>query len=275
MLMNLFRRRGGQSPQDQRNMVGAEMMGRATGGAAIAQQGGVIGFGTRYQAVARDVNGKVLWTASAKNRIVTAGLNKFLDATLKTGLASPAWYLGLVGASISDAAITASGTGLTSASNPWAAADASRSLIVRGAGASGADLVTTIGTYNSAGSVATGAAAGTTVSGAKAAWDARAGDTMASHSPWTSVTNFSNSTRPAWTPGSISGGSVDNSGSPAVFNINADATDVFGFFMCDDNTKAGSTGTLLGMAIFGSPGSRRLNNGDTLSVTATINATPV
>lgn len=30
------------------------------------------------------------------NIVVTTGLNKLLDATLKTGLASPAWYVGLV-----------------------------------------------------------------------------------------------------------------------------------------------------------------------------------
>lgn len=30
-----------------------------------------------------------------RNLVTTAGLNKYLDATLKTGLATPAWYVGL------------------------------------------------------------------------------------------------------------------------------------------------------------------------------------
>jgi hypothetical protein len=35
------------------------------------------------------------WVEEFDNIVVTAGLNKYLDATLKTGLAAPLWYIGL------------------------------------------------------------------------------------------------------------------------------------------------------------------------------------
>jgi len=40
---------------------------------------------------------KLRWKDHFYNIVVTAGLNKLLDATFKTGLASPAWYVGLKG----------------------------------------------------------------------------------------------------------------------------------------------------------------------------------
>lgn len=232
----------------------------------------VLALSSRYTVECFDARGRRKWRALARNRVVTAGLNQILSATFTSGLASPAWYVGLVGASISDAAITASAATLTSASALWTSADAGRAIVVRGAGAAGADLVTTILTYNSAGNVTLAANAGTTVTGAEAAWDARAADTMASHSPWTDQHAYSNANRPAWTGGSVSGGSVDNSGSPASFSINANTTDIFGAFLANNNTVNGSTGTLYGMAIFGAPGSRRANSGDTVNVTVTLTA---
>lgn len=42
--------------------------------------------------------GKVIWKHGQHNLVTTAGLNKLLDATFKTGLATPAWYVGLVNA---------------------------------------------------------------------------------------------------------------------------------------------------------------------------------
>jgi hypothetical protein len=36
------------------------------------------------------------WADGFNNIVVTAGLNKLIDATFKTGLASPAWFVGLV-----------------------------------------------------------------------------------------------------------------------------------------------------------------------------------
>lgn len=41
--------------------------------------------------------GELLWqSAPIPNLVTTAGKNKLLDATLKTGLTTPAWFLGLV-----------------------------------------------------------------------------------------------------------------------------------------------------------------------------------
>lgn len=144
-------------------------------------------------------DGQLKWREEFDNIVVTAGLNKYLDATLKTGLASPAWYVGL----------------------------------------------------KDTGSIV-------------------AGDTMGSHGGWATITPYSNATDPAFTPGTISGGSVDNSASKAVFNINA-TDDVYGAFLKDDNTKGGSTGTLLGGADFAAM--RGVANGDTLNVQITCSLT--
>lgn len=239
------------------------------GGAALAAAlAGAVLAQTTYDVTAHDCNGKFLWKAQAKNRVVTAGLNKLLDATLKTGLTTPAWFIGLCGASITDGAITASNAVLLSASNPFLAGDVGRSIIVRGAGASGADLVTTIQTFTNSGSVTLAANATTTVSGASVIWEARAADTMASHAPWVESAAYSQATRPAFTPGAISGGSVDNSASQAQYSINANNTIIGGLFLVDNSTISGATGTLYGMAPF-TVSFRQLNNGDTLSVTAT------
>jgi hypothetical protein len=40
--------------------------------------------------------GALVWTEAFDNMVVTAGKNKLLDACFVTGLASPAWYVGLV-----------------------------------------------------------------------------------------------------------------------------------------------------------------------------------
>ena len=227
---------------------------------------------TRYNVTARNAAGEILWSETTHNRVVTAGLNKLLDATFKTGLASPAWYVGICGASITDGAITATDNTFTSAgSTPFTSADVGRAIIVRGAAAAGGDLVTTVASYTNSGSVELTDAAATTVTGASAIWEARAADTSASHAPWTENTDYSESTRPAFTPGSISAGSVSNTASQAQFSINANNTLIGGLFMIDNSTKGGSTGTLYGMAPF-SVSFRQLNNGDTLSVTATLTA---
>jgi hypothetical protein len=94
-------------------------------------------------------------------------------------------------------------------------------------------------------------------------------DTMSSHAGWTEDQTYSNATRPAWTPGAVSGQSVDNSASKAVFNIN-NTTTIYGAFMTSNNAKGGSTGTLYGAGDFGS--SRAVINGDTLNVTVTCTA---
>lgn len=83
---------------------------------------------------------------------------------------------------------------------------------------------------------------------------------------WEESTAYSNSTRVAWTGGSASGGSIDNSASKAVFNINATDT-IRGGFMITNSTKGGTTGKLYGEADFAA--ARSVLNGDTLNVTLT------
>lgn len=131
--------------------------------------------------------------------IVTDGLNKLLDATLKTGLTTPLWYVGL------------KDTGTILLAN-----------------------------------------------------------TMASHVAWATITPYSNATNPAFTPGTISAGSVDNSASKAVFNINA-TDDIYGAFMTDNSAKGGATGILFGGGDF--TAMRSVISGDTLNVTITVTIT--
>jgi len=158
-----------------------------------------ININQRYKVECFDKDGNEKWEETFDNLVVTAGRNQYLDATLKTGDASPAWYVGLKG---------------------------------------------------------TGAPV--------------AGDTMASHGGWTTLTPYSNATNPVYTPGTIASGSVDNDASKAVFNINATST-IFGAFLSDNSTKGGATGILLGAGDFAS--SRAVLDGDTLNVTVTCSIT--
>jgi hypothetical protein len=68
------------------------------------------------------------------------------------------------------------------------------------------------------------------------------GDTMASHGGWTEWTAYTQANRVAWGQGAGSAGAISNA-SPMVFDINGTGT-VKGLFICDNNTKGGSTGLL-------------------------------
>lgn len=96
-----------------------------------------------------------------------------------------------------------------------------------------------------------------------------AGDTLASHAGWTEVTAYDEATRQGWTDGGVSGQSVDNSGSPAVFTINANGTTVGGAFLT--SASSGTSGTLYAVGAF-TAGNKLLDDDDTLSVTATFTA---
>lgn len=52
-------------------------------------------FYATYEVECRDKDGNLKWTDKFRNLIPTVGKDKILDATLKTGIASPAWYVGL------------------------------------------------------------------------------------------------------------------------------------------------------------------------------------
>ena len=102
--------------------------------------------------------------------------------------------------------------------------------------------------------------------GLKGAGSAAAGDTMSSHSGWSEVTVYDESTREVFTPGTVSSQSVNNSGSTAVFTMNASYT-VAGVFLTTNSTKGGTTGTLYSAGDFAA--SRSGGSGDTLTVTYT------
>jgi len=97
-----------------------------------------------------------------------------------------------------------------------------------------------------------------------------AADTMASHSGWTESAVYSEATRPAYTPGTVSAGSVSNSASKASFSINSSGT-VGGAFIVTNSTKSGTTGTLYGGGAF-TGGNRSVVSGDTINVTVTATA---
>jgi hypothetical protein len=96
-----------------------------------------------------------------------------------------------------------------------------------------------------------------------------AADTMSSHAGWTENAGYSQSTRVAATFGSATVADpsvIDNSGSVAVFSINATST-IAGAFLTSDDTKSGTSGILFSVSNFQSPGDRSVVSGDTLNVT--------
>jgi hypothetical protein len=93
-----------------------------------------------------------------------------------------------------------------------------------------------------------------------------AGDTAASHGGWTESSNYSQSTRPAASFASASGGSKALA-SAAVFSINASDT-IKGCFLIANNTKGGTTGILYSAGLF-SGGDAVVANGYTLNVSYT------
>jgi len=60
-----------------------------------------------YQVQCFDKDGNLKWDEGFENLVVTVGRNQYLDATLKTGVSSPLWYIGLKGAGTVVAADTA------------------------------------------------------------------------------------------------------------------------------------------------------------------------
>lgn len=108
--------------------------------------------------------------------------------------------------------------------------------------------------------------------GAAASNSPAAGNTMASHSGWTEVTDYTEATRPAATFAAATNANpsvVTNTASKAVFTMNATTT-VGGAFLTSDSTKGGSSGTLFSAADFSSPGDRSVVSGDILNVTYTF-----
>jgi len=101
-----------------------------------------------------------------------------------------------------------------------------------------------------------------------------AGDTMASHAGWGEDTTYDEyaAGRPAYTTGTISAGSVDNSASKATFTISGTVT-ISGTFLCGGSTNcvshAATTNTVLYGAGAFTGGDRALVDNDVLYVTIT------
>ena len=99
-----------------------------------------------------------------------------------------------------------------------------------------------------------------------------ASDTMAGHAGWTESALYSESLLQTLTLGSVAGGTVNNTGTKAVFTINADATTIGGAFVTTASAKGATTGTLYGGGAFVA-GTKTLDNLDTLSILVTLTAT--
>lgn len=76
-------------------------------------------------------------------------------------------------------------------------------------------------------------------------------------------------TRPTWSEAGTSLQSISNSASPAAFTFNASET-VYGAFLISNNTKGGTTGTLIAASKFAA--SRSMLATDVLNVTYTLSA---
>jgi hypothetical protein len=98
---------------------------------------------------------------------------------------------------------------------------------------------------------------------------ADAADIMSSHAGWVEVQNYDEAVRQTWSDGGVSGKSVSNSASAAVFTIDTNATTMGGCFLTSVSTKGGTTGTLYAIGAF-SAGDKVLDDNDTLTVTATF-----
>ena len=76
-------------------------------------------------------------------------------------------------------------------------------------------------------------------------------------------------TRPTWTEAGASSQSISNSASPAAFTFNASET-IYGAFLISNNTKGGTTGTLIAASKFAS--ARSVIAADVINVTYTLSA---
>jgi hypothetical protein len=94
-----------------------------------------------------------------------------------------------------------------------------------------------------------------------------AADTASSHAGWSENQNYSQSTRPQWSPGAASSQSITNSSS-VNFSMTGTVT-IRGIFIISNSTIGGTTGTLFSEAAF-SGGNQSVNNGDTLQATYSL-----
>ena len=72
-------------------------------------------------------------------------------------------------------------------------------------------------------------------------------DTMASHAGWTEFSSYSESNRQRWIPGMVTGNYPAQVNNPGKALVTPTALDqIVGCFLCDNNTKGGTSGQLYG-----------------------------
>jgi hypothetical protein len=86
----------------------------------------------------------------------------------------------------------------------------------------------------------------------------------------TESTAYDEATRVAWVPGTISGGSVSNTASKAVFTMNATKA-IYGIAQSSASAKGATTGVLVSVARFAAV--KNVVATDVLNVTSTLTAT--
>lgn len=85
---------------------------------------------------------------------------------------------------------------------------------------------------------------------------------------------YSNTTRPAWTPGTVSSGTVNNSANRAVFNIVCSSTlNISGAALLTSNVRGGTSGKLLSATRFGTV--YTVNNGSSFELAYEIQLSDV
>ena len=193
-----------------------------------------------------------------------AGGYSFLEtgANCSSGASRPGTFSQTPGNTTTDNTCTWTNEGLNALCSPtvsWVSGDNGRNVTILGAGASGANLSTTVnGTPLNGACAQMNNAASTAVSAAVISVGPllAAADTAASHSGWTESlsSNFTNASRPAWTAGTVGAGSVNNSGSAAVYTMASSISTVYlhGIFLISTNTLGGTSGTLYSEAEFSS-----------------------
>lgn len=228
---------------------------------------------------------KLVWEAEAPNMTTNAGVNYLVGAGfLGSPAAISAWYIGLIkdNRTVNDGAMSSSSsqTVLTSATATFLVGDVGRQITVYGAGAAGANLVTTIASRTNATTVVLSDPCLTTVSGAITSLGPlfAVGDTMGSHAGWAEIAgaDIQNVTRPAWTGLNTGNGQVDDSASQAVYNMSASLVGnryLHGLFMISDSALAGTSGTLYSEAEF-TAGAQTVQASYVVSDTYQVQVTP-
>lgn len=95
-----------------------------------------------------------------------------------------------------------------------------------------------------------------------------AADTGGTHAGWVEFTGYTATERVGYTPGAVSGQSIDNSAAKASITLNADGS-IGGGFLINVNSKGVDGSSLYAVGSFAL---KTLSSGDTLEVQATFTA---